>query len=119
MFQAEGKGLGLDINPEKVRLAKEKGFDAQVCDITKLQLNDKIKFGVMHHFLEHIPSIQEVNIIVNKASAVIDDFLLIRQSYYDADPYLFSNGFKFYWSNWRQGIDSEYGKISSINKQFI
>ena len=101
MFQAEGKGLGLDINPEKVRLTKEKGYNAQVCDITKLQLNNKIKFGVMNHFLEHIPNIQDVNIIVKKACSIIDDFLLIRQPYYDADPYLFSNGFKFYWSNWR------------------
>ncbi len=62
---------------------------------------NKIKFGVMNHFLEHIPNIQDVNIIVKKACSIIDDFLLIRQPYYDADPYLFSNGFKFYWSNWR------------------
>ena len=100
MFKAEGKGLGLDIKPEKVRLTKEKGFNAEVCDITKLQLNDKVRFGIMHHFLEHIPSVQDVNIIVNKACSVIDDFLLIRQPYYDADPYLFSHGLKFFWSNW-------------------
>lgn len=101
MFKAKGKGLGLDISAEKVRLTKEKGFNAEVCDITKLQLNDKIRFGVMHHFLEHIPSIQDVNIIVNNACSVIDDFLVIRQPYYDADPYLFSHGFKFFWSNWK------------------
>ena len=101
MFQAEGKGLGLDISPEKVRLTREEGFNAEICDITKLQLNDKIRFGIMHHFLEHIPNIQDVNIIVEKACSVIDDFLLIRQPYYDADPYLFSHGFKFFWSNWK------------------
>jgi SAM-dependent methyltransferase len=101
MFQAEGKGLGLDISSEKVRLTKEKGFNAEVCDITKLQLTDKIRFGVMHHFLEHIPSIQDVNLIVKKACSVIDDFLIIRQPYYDADPYLFSQGFKFFWSDWK------------------
>lgn len=101
MFKADGKGLGLDINPEKVRLTKEKGYNAEVCDITKLQLNAKIRFGIMHHFLEHIPSMYDVDKIVRKACSVVSDFVLIRQPYFDADPYLFSHGFKFFWSNWR------------------
>ena len=101
MFQAEGKGLGLDINPEKVRLTKEEGFNAEVCDITKLQLSTKVRFGIMHHFLEHIPSIHDVKEISRKACSFVNDFVLIRQPYYDADPYLFSLGFKFFWSDWR------------------
>ena len=28
------------------------------------------------------------------------EFVYINQPYYDADPYLFMNGFKFYWSYW-------------------
>ncbi len=101
MFQAEGKGLGLDINPEKIKLTTEKGFDAIACDITKIQLNANVRFGIMHHFLEHIPNIQDVNEIVKKACTIVDDFLLIRQPYYDADPYLFEHGLKLFWSNWR------------------
>ncbi len=101
MFQAEGKGLGLDINPQKVKLTKEKGFNAEVCDITKLQLSSKVRFCIMHHFLEHVPSVHDVNKIVRKACSVADDFVLIRQPYFDADPYLFSHGFKFFWSHWR------------------
>lgn len=101
MFNAEMKGLGLDISPEKVKLTIEKGFDAKICDITKLQLNAKVRFGVMHHFLEHIPSIQDVSIIIKKACFVIDEFLIIRQPYFEADSYLFSHGLKLFWSNWK------------------
>ena len=98
MFGA--KGLGLDIDPKKVKSSIEKGFDAVVCDITKIQLEKKVKFGTMSHFCEHIPSIKDVKIIIEKACSVIDEFLIIRQPYFDADHYLFTNGFKFYWSNW-------------------
>ena len=54
----------------------------------------------MHHFLEHIPSILDENNIIKQACSVIDDFLIIRQPYFDADSYLFSKGLKLYWSNW-------------------
>jgi hypothetical protein len=101
MFGAEGKGLGLDINPEKVKLSQEKGFDAKLCDIRMLELTSKVRFSVMHHFLEHIPSLYDVNTIIRNACLVVDEFVLIRQPYFDADPYLFSRGFKFFWSNWK------------------
>lgn len=55
----------------------------------------------MNHFLEHIPSIKDVEKIIIQACNVIDDFLLIRQPYFDADSYLFTHGLKFYWSNWK------------------
>jgi hypothetical protein len=98
MFGA--KGLGIDIDPKKVKSSTEKGFNAIVCDITKIELEKKISFGIMSHFLEHISSIKHVKIIVEKACSVINEFLIIRQPYFDADHYLFTNGFKFYWSDW-------------------
>ena len=50
MFQAKNKGLGLDIDPEKVRLTREKGFNAEVCDITKLQLSARGKIWYNESF---------------------------------------------------------------------
>ncbi len=126
------KGLGLDIDPKKVKLSIQKGFDAIVlditkielkqkvrfgimshflepiqrifdaivCNITKIELKQKVRFGIMSHFLEHIPSINDVKILIEKACSVIDEFLIIRQPYFDADHYLFTNGFKFFWSDW-------------------
>jgi len=94
------RGLGLDINKKKVKLTLEKGFKAKVCDVTKIKLIKKVRFSIMSHFLEHIPSINDVKKIVEKACFISEEFLLIRQPYFDADPYLFSKGFKFYWSNW-------------------
>ncbi len=101
IFGVEKKGLGLDINPDKVNETRRKGYDAEVCDITKIQLSKKIRFGVMHHFLEHIPSMSDVKAITEQACSVIDEFLLIRQPFFDADAYLFSHGYKLYWSDWK------------------
>ncbi len=126
------KGLGLDIDPKKVKLSIQKGFDAIVFDITKIEIKQKVRLGIMSyflkhiqsifdsivfditkielkqkvrfcimsHFLEHIPSIKNVKILIEKACFVIDEFLIIRQPYFDADHYLFINGFKFFWSDW-------------------
>ena len=100
LFNIKGKGLGLDINPTKVQATIDKGFDAQVVDITNLKLDNKVKFIVMHHFLEHIPSLFDVNKIIRVAVSAVDEFVIIRQPYFDADPYLFSLGLKLYWSDW-------------------
>lgn len=94
------KGLGLDIDPVKVSKTNELGLDARVADLTKLRLGNKVSFAVMSHFLEHIPSNFDVRKIIRRASENVSDFVLIRQPYFDADAYLFSEGFKLYWSDW-------------------
>ena len=100
MFGAKGKGLGLDISPEKVKKTREAGFDAVECDLTKLRVEKKVRFIVMSHFLEHIPDANDVEKIINNACRSASEFVFIRQPYFDADPYLFKEGFKFFWSDW-------------------
>ncbi|QXD32530.1 hypothetical protein [Candidatus Pelagisphaera phototrophica] len=100
-FNAEGKGLGLDIDPNKVEQTIKSGFNAKVCDITNIDISSKVRFTIMHHFSEHIPSIFDFTKIVQQAVKVSREFVIIRQPFFDADPYLFQNGFKFYWSNWK------------------
>ena len=100
LFDAKGKGLGLDIDPEKVKKATDSGCDAVVCDLTKLSLDTKVRFCVLNHFLEHVPDINDVGRIIINACQVSSEFVFIKQPYFDADSYLFTEGFKFYWSSW-------------------
>ena len=100
LFRAQGKGLGLDINPEKVKKANSNGHEAIVCDIRELKLSNCVRFILMSHFLEHLPGIRDVRSILAVACHAAREFVFIRQPYYDADTYLFRLGLKLYWSDW-------------------
>ena len=95
-----GKGLGIDIDANKVAATKAAGFDAVECDITELELASKVDIITMNHFLEHIPSVDLVDKIINSSITHVRDYVFIRQPFFDADPYLFSKGLKMFWSDW-------------------
>jgi hypothetical protein len=96
------RGLGLDISPKKVEAAKAAGFDAEVADVTKLdpQETGTVRFAIMSHFLEHLPGRDTAQACIKSACDIAEDFVLIRQPYFDANGYLFSLGMKLYWSDW-------------------
>lgn len=95
-------GLGLDIDPLKVAAAREAGFDAEVADITTLD-PEKVgntRFAILSHFLEHLPGRREAQQVIAAACRVSEQFVFVRQPYFDADGHLFSRGLKLYWSDW-------------------
>lgn len=95
------RGLGIDLDPEKVRQMKDKGFDCIEADVTRLQLPPaSVRFVIMSHFLEHLPGPTEVERAVESAARTASDFLFIQGPYFDADDYLKSQGLKLYWSDW-------------------
>lgn len=100
LFRAKGKGLGLDLDPDKVERTRAAGFDAEVCDLTTLQVSGQVRFATMAHFLEHVPDVGDVAAIVRNATRCAREFVFIRQPYFDADSYLFQHGLKLYWSHW-------------------
>ena len=100
LFDAE-HGLGIDINEKKVEQATAAGHNAIVYDIHNLPRRPLVRFCTMAHFLEHIPSRTDVVAFLRKASDISREFIFIRQPYFDADGYLFQNGLKLYWSDWR------------------
>lgn len=100
LFRAKGKGLGLDVDRDKVERARAAGFDAAVCDLTDLSPAGQVRFVLMAHFLEHVPSLVDVASIVRNAARCAREFVFIRQPYFDADSYLFLHGLKLYWSHW-------------------
>lgn len=95
------RGLGIDLDPEKVRQMSEKGFDCIEADATRLQFPPgSVRFVVMSHFLEHLPGLEQAERAVESAARTASDFLFIQGPYFDADEYLEARGFKLYWSDW-------------------
>jgi hypothetical protein len=94
-------GIGIDIDPNKVKSAKENGYDAILGDITKMSDMDKsVKFVTMIHFLEHLEGYVIAEKCIQRAVDFATDFVYIRQPFYDSDSYLFTKGFKNFWADW-------------------
>lgn len=96
------RGLGLDINAAKVEAAKRAGFEAQLADVTALDPErlGTVRFVTMLHFLEHLTSLDLADQCIRAACRVADEYVFIRQPFFDADRYLEACGLRLYWSHW-------------------
>jgi len=93
--------LGIDIDPEKVASMRAEGFDCSEVDVTAVDLPDNsVRFVVMSHFLEHLPSLGHVRNAIESAARLAREFLFIQGPFFDADDSLAARGLKFYWSAW-------------------
>lgn len=96
------RGIGIDIDPSKVQSCRERGYDAAVADVTTLDglRYPNIRFAVLSHFLEHLASVDLARSCLHSAVSVSEEFVLVRQPFFDADSYLAQLGFRLYWSDW-------------------
>ncbi len=95
------KGLGIDIDPKRVKIMKKAGYDCIVGDLTNLKVPDKsVRFVKMAHILEHMEDVKNVQKVVSSAKKAATDFLVITGPFFDADEYLKSQGFKLHWSDY-------------------
>ena len=94
-------GLGIDIDSAKVAAAREAGYEAIQYDINQLPNRKLVRFVVMSHFLEHLPSLHNAKTMIRKACEISYEFIYIQQPFFDADGYLLEKGFKLFWSDWR------------------
>lgn len=94
------RGVGIDIDPDKLSLANERGHATRQLDILTLQKQRQFGFVTMAHFLEHLTSTTEMRNIIIRAIQVARGFALIRQPFFDSDGELFKLGLKTYWSDW-------------------
>jgi hypothetical protein len=96
------RGLGLDISQAKVDAARQVGYDARVTDVTGLSAEQlgTVRFVTMLHFLEHLGSVDLAGDCIRSACRIADEFVFIRQPFFDADSYLAALGLKLYWSHW-------------------
>ena len=94
------RGLGIDIDQSKVEKTSAAGYDAIVYDIHNIPDEKLVRFVVLSHFLEHVPFNSHVKDFIRKACSISTEFVYIQQPYFDADSYLFEEGFKLFWSDW-------------------
>lgn len=96
-----GAAVGIDIDPAKVEKTRAAGYDAVLADATDPQQFDgQVRFSILSHFLEHLPSYDMVVKSLETAIRISEDFVFVRQPWFDCDGDLFRNGLKLYWSDW-------------------
>lgn len=98
-FSAQ-RGLGVDLNPAKIELARAAGVDAVIADATKLPKSACVRFVAMMDFLEHLPNLEMVGTAIAAAAAVATDFLFIRHPSFEGEAYLSALGLRQYWWHW-------------------
>lgn len=95
------KGLGIDLQEKNVEKTKAAGYLALQGDLTKIRpLSKRVRFVIMSHFLEHVPSVTDAKRCIKSAINSSDEFVYIQQPYFDADPLFMQHGLKAYWSDW-------------------
>jgi len=95
------RGLGIDIDEKKIDLARQSGHHALRYNILDIPDTKQVKFVTMSHFLEHLGGVEAARKMIVKAVSVSQNFVFIRQPWFDSDGLLFLLGYKFYWSHWR------------------
>jgi hypothetical protein len=96
------RGLGLDIDAQKIATSRAAGFDVEQADVTQLDPSKvgTTRFVTMMHFLEHLNGVSFAEKCIVSAVNIADEFVFIRQPFFDADDYLAALGLKLYWSDW-------------------
>jgi hypothetical protein len=96
----EARGVGVDIDPEKVARARAAGVEAYLGDATNLQVDKEVGFVSMMDFLEHLPSLDTVQAVLASASRAATDFLFIVHPSFEGEEYLRLWGLQQYWHAW-------------------
>lgn len=95
------RGIGIDLDEKKVAATRREGFDATVGDLSKpLSFQNKVRFSTLVHVLEHVPSPAIAEQILFTAASISEEFILVRQPWFDSDGPLAAAGFKLFWSDW-------------------
>jgi hypothetical protein len=95
-----GRGIGVDIDEEKVRVAREAGFDVLYADASDLGLRNVVRFVAAMDFFEHLPDVDTTRAILRSAAEAATEFLFIRHPSFEGEHYLRQMGLVQYWHNW-------------------
>lgn len=93
------RGLGLDIDPDKVSRARAAGIDAMLADGAGPLGAKVVRFVAIMDFLEHLPTLDDVESTLRHAAAATD-FLFIRHPSFEGEAYLAQLGLRQYWWTW-------------------
>ena len=94
--------LGVDLNPSKVARAQAAGLPVYQADFTQLdpQAFPAVKVAVLDNVLEHLPSLEAVEAVFERACAIASHVVYIRHPSFEDEEYLASLGLKQYWTDW-------------------
>lgn len=101
-----GRGLGIDNDEKVVRRAQAEGAEVVFGDITNLPDEKTVRYVSMFDFLEHLPDYDLALAMIDKASQVARDFILIRHPSFEDESYLRAIGFKQFWQDWPEAHPS-------------
>ena len=95
-----GKGLGVDLNPEWISIAKESGYDAICADVLKLDFpKGSFKYIGMMDFLEHLPDEKDVKKVLKNCKKWAREFFFIHHPSFEDINYLKKLGLKIDWTD--------------------
>ena len=95
-----GRGLGIDIDPNKIAAAERNGSDVVAGDILSLPCSKTVRYVCMDNFLEHLPDLDIVREMLRVGVAVAREFLYIVHPSFEDEAYLGALGFKQFWHDW-------------------
>lgn len=96
-----GNGTGIDLNPDNVYTAQQKGYDIKCADALKVEFEPKsFRYVSMMDFLEHLPGEDAVVIMLDKCAKWATDFLFISHPPFEDMDYLKNLGLKIDWTDW-------------------
>ncbi len=90
------RGLGVELNEEKVLHLLKSGFYVLSEDIFKIQVGDKplVDFAVCRHVLEHLPNIHVVALVIEQLRKIVRNYIYIEQPDFSHERYLAGLGLK-------------------------
>jgi SAM-dependent methyltransferase len=94
------RGVGVDLDAVKVEEARDAGFDAIRADATTLELPASVRFISMIDFLEHLPDLDAVEAVIERAASAATDFLYIQHPSFEGEGFVERLGVRQYWWHW-------------------
>ena len=94
-------GIGVDLNPKRVKETRKSGLDAVQGDARALNVDKAVRFVSMMDFLEHLPNLKAVQAVIASAAEAATDFLFIFHPSFEGEEYLAEIGLRQAWWDWR------------------
>ena len=90
------RGLGVELNDEKVLHALRSGYYVLSYDVFKIPIDEApiVDFAVCRHVLEHMPNIHVVALIIERLRKFVRHYIYIEQPDFSQERYLAGLGLK-------------------------
>jgi SAM-dependent methyltransferase len=99
---SQNEGIGIDINHEHIKNARERGYNAEYGDITQplMYKSGSFELVIASHVLEHLKSKEDFIFALHQLINLSSKYVYISFPVFDHDEYLKLLGFKAFYSDW-------------------